>query len=777
MLAQTLDEEDPRRASLKIEMAKGLKDFRKLKDQRSGEPYIKSDYHTIFQRLRRRTPRALNPFGPDPRGPIGMEIVCVEAPYPPCTLALPDLELVFLSNLRLNSHHRGRVLLAKLVDIVDVTWKNMLAAIEDVKGDVVFLDLYFVCMNKDAGKTWPRLESWLAIKDPFFTVEEIFVTECILVDHPSDLVYAKTWPLTFLGHADLGRPKNESTPLEWKESDNAALAAKDFDVAHSNYTQGILAVAAMPKPLIQSIEKDLYRNKSCVRLTLGQYEGAVTDAVAALTHLPDEDHKKLDAKANFRAARASYHLENYMEASLFLHSQLELCPSDQDAVSLLKRTEDRLREQRCGIYDIASIQKSLSRQPRVDAADYIVNTTIKQSGPKRGRGLFAACSFQPGDLIMAETSFCCVWRREDPNLIALECDASTPDEVRPNLVGLWRSAVKEAGKNPLKAGHLMQLHGNYKGDGEQVCEVDSAAVVDAFKVHDIVSCNSFTLSPINQTDVLDYEHLMEGSSAIWIRLSYANHSCIPNSQKVSYGDLVLLHATRPIAEGEEITINYSGDRKDFHARQKQMRTNWNFQCDCALCKADALCSSTSLLERARLYKETMLQFAANPPARNNLSLLPKFERYVEDVSRTYRHNLFAGLPKIHKLHAQNWLLEASIAAQDRPRTRRATINILLTLGFDVYEDDSSIRTIVFTANSVLPKEAMTLLNPVVVQAIEARQSGNTAVADHLLNFAKTLERVNYGTDTQTLKACQHHLSQLFGTPENVIVERMAEMGL
>ena len=781
MLAQTFKEEDPEGALLKIQMANGLKDFREFRDQRSGEPHQESDYNTVFERLQRGTPRPLNPLVPDPRGPMGMEIVFVETPNPPCTSELAELKPVLLSELGLNTHHRGRVLLGKFVGIVDVTWKNTLAAVEDPSGDVELLDLHFVCMNKQAGKTWPKLGSWLAIKEPFFTVEEIFVTECIRVDHPSDLVRAEDWPLLSIRYGELDKTfldNNERTPLEWKQAGNAALAAKDFDAAHTCYTQGINAAIARPRPLGQDSEKDLHRNRSYVRLTLGYYEGAVKDAITSLTYLPDDDHKKLDAKANFRAARASYSLKNYDEAIVFLRAQLELSPDDKDAVTLRKRAEGRLREQHDGVYDIAKIQRSLSREPRVDAADYIVNTTINESGPKRGRGLFATCDLQPGQLIMAETSFCCVWRHEDANLLALECNASTPDEVRPNLVGLWRSAVNEAGKNPRKGGHLMQLHGNYKSTGEQVKEIDGIAAVDAFQVHDIVACNSFSLLPINQTDVLDYERLVEGSSAIWIRLSYANHSCIPNSQKTSYGDLVLLHATQPIAKDEEITLNYSGDRKDFEARTKQMRSNWGFQCECRLCGADAQCRPADLIARANLYKEAMLQYADSPPSRRqSLSLLPKFERYVEDINRTYRGSQYVGLPKIHLLQAQNWLLEASITAHDRPKARQATINILQTLGFEVDTEGESIKKITFTVNSMLPKEAMTLLSPLVGQAIEARRSGNVAVAEHLLNFAKVLERVNYGTNTQTLKVCQHHLSQLFGTPENVAVERMAELGL
>jgi hypothetical protein len=179
MLAQSFNGEDPNEQLIKTQMTDGLKHFRKCRDQRGREPRTKSDYKGASERLKRCAPRNLDPRGPDPRGPTRLEIVYVEAPYPPCTSHLADLEPALLSELRLNSHHRGKVLLVKFIGILDTTWKNTIAAIEDISGDVELLNLHFVCMNKTPSLTWPRLGSWMAIKDPFFTVEEIFVTECI----------------------------------------------------------------------------------------------------------------------------------------------------------------------------------------------------------------------------------------------------------------------------------------------------------------------------------------------------------------------------------------------------------------------------------------------------------------------------------------------------------------------------------------------------------------------------------------------------------------------
>lgn len=97
----------------------------------------------------------------------------------------------------------------------------------------------------------------------------------------------------------------------------------------------------------------------------------------------------LDVKAYFRAADASYKLKHFEGADQFLQALLKLMPTEKDALTLLKRTKERLAEQQRGEYDLNGIEDQLTTQPRVDAADYLVNTAIEMSGPGRGRGLFA----------------------------------------------------------------------------------------------------------------------------------------------------------------------------------------------------------------------------------------------------------------------------------------------------------------------------------------------------------------------------------------------------
>jgi hypothetical protein len=120
----------------------------------------------------------------------------------------------------------------------------------------------------------------------------------------------------------------------------------------------------------------------------------------------------------------------------------------------------------------------------------------------------------------------------------------------------------------------LRLYGDYKGVITSVHQIDGVAVVDTFKVHDIVTCNDFAMTPVMVNRPGNQQDSAKSTYGIWIRLSYINHSCLPNYQRTFHGNLVLAHATRPIAEGEEITHSYSnGGYRDYGERTKQIQSN------------------------------------------------------------------------------------------------------------------------------------------------------------------------------------------------------------
>lgn len=47
--------------------------------------------------------------------PDSMPAFCIGHPYPPCTVSLQDLQPMSLSDLRMETHHRGRVLVVRRI--------------------------------------------------------------------------------------------------------------------------------------------------------------------------------------------------------------------------------------------------------------------------------------------------------------------------------------------------------------------------------------------------------------------------------------------------------------------------------------------------------------------------------------------------------------------------------------------------------------------------------------------------------------------------------------
>ena len=92
-------------------------------------------------------------------------------------------------------------------------------------------------------------------------------------------------------------------------------------------------------------------------------------------------------------------------------------------------------------------------------------------------------------------------------------------------------------------------------------------------------------------------------TAVHLRISRCNHSCLPNA-KFSF-DAALgvgrLHALRPIAAGTEVSFNY-GAKGGRARRQRRLLQRFNFVCGCELCSlaGDAL-SASDAEEEARLW--------------------------------------------------------------------------------------------------------------------------------------------------------------------------------
>uniref|UniRef100_A0A8C9FXB7 [histone H3]-lysine(4) N-trimethyltransferase n=1 Tax=Pavo cristatus TaxID=9049 RepID=A0A8C9FXB7_PAVCR len=90
-----------------------------------------------------------------------------------------------------------------------------------------------------------------------------------------------------------------------------------------------------------------------------------------------------------------------------------------------------------------------------------------------------------------------------------------------------------------------------------------------------VTCNCFTISNGEMQDV---------GVGLYPSMSLLNHSCDPNCVIIFEGYQLLLRSVREIQIGEELTISYIESLMPTSERQKQLKRQYCFECDCCLCQ-------------------------------------------------------------------------------------------------------------------------------------------------------------------------------------------------
>jgi tetratricopeptide (TPR) repeat protein len=575
--------------------------------------------------------------------------LAVGQPYPPCTASLDDLEPMKLADLKMETHHRGRKLLVKrespVVTLVARSW----TMVQDQDGEGA--ERLEMCLHKTRhGEDVLESVKSFVIKEPYFTLTD--QGEATLrIDHPSDLVLCYQ---EAKGKDTEDAEAAEKIATRCKTQGNTALKQQDLPLAYAKYSEGLEVaerdILADSKP---DLARDISRNRAYVNLLLSQHDEAITDAHASLTGREDQRSKDLDSKAYYRAGCAAYNLGKWAQAKRFFEGQQKQTPDDKDAKLYLKKIEQRLTEQDSGSYDLMKIRSSLSRaRPRVDAATFTRNTQIKDS-PGRGRGLYATRDIRVGELVMCEKAFCVVWGHEEDSLTAMTYDLRD-DRIRVSPVGLSKAIVQKLLSNPSQIPPVMGLYGDYQGeDGKNETENDEGAIVDVFRVHDIMSRNAF--GPGSQ---YGEEGARNASTGLWIHAAYINHSCVPNAKKEYTGDLMVLRATKPIKTGEEIFHSYD-ESLDYEVRQKALMTTWGFECHCELCDAEKADGQAVRDKRMELVGEADAFVERTPWAGAKRLAIRKAQRLVQAMDETYDEQRYKELPRRHGESIRAWLSKAS----------------------------------------------------------------------------------------------------------------------
>lgn len=528
-----------------------------------------------------------------------LPVLTVGQPYPPCSVPTSDLRVMKLAELVMETHHRGRKLVLKraagvggrglgaVVQLAARSW----AILQDVGGadEVERLEVCLHTHERGNDVLECSGTKTLVVREPYFTVTE--QGEATLrVDHPSDLECldeGEHFPSQKLeeGVENLGKAVQHARKC--KEQGNTALTARDPSLAYTYYSRGLsLLTKSQAKDSshpsdtqLEEITRDLHRNRAHTNLLLNRLDAAKTDALCSLAGArpTDPDSRALDSKAYYRAGCAAYNLGEYEEARALFSRRQHLTPGASGAA--VRKTNQRIRERGDGEYDWPGIRAAAALYPRrqIDAASFGGDTRVGDS-PGRGVGLFASCNVPRGGLVLCEKAFCVAWGNGENSSTAVTYDVRD-GRVRVSPAGLVRAVVEKLRGTPSFIERVMGLYGDYRGIHEAhgkdmpaaSCE---DAVVDVFRVHDIVSRNAFGMGPSAR----------DNSAGLWVRAARINHSCVPNTDKEFLGDMMLVRAKRPILTGEEILHSYIDETSGYKARQEALMTTWGFECDCSLCE-------------------------------------------------------------------------------------------------------------------------------------------------------------------------------------------------
>ncbi|KAI1095903.1 hypothetical protein F5B19DRAFT_489076 [Rostrohypoxylon terebratum] len=558
----------------------------------------------------------------------------VPAYYPPCLRPVQELQPMMISDMTLETHHRGRQAIVHVLTPAD-RMTAVMAIAEDEEGTALLLQLYNQPEEAMVSKNTILHEGDICLlKEPFFkaTVNGGY---SLRVDHVSDIIWLQD-----------GDPR---IPSKWRkrivalEEDsnyirmegNAAVQTRKWAEAEQLYTRAIRA-AKTPE------EKQLaHLNRSLTNLHLERPEKALDDALngGASGDSPSE-------KAIFREAKALYALQKFKPCLEKLLAVVRANPKNSDAWAEIKRVKQRIHEEETGAYQFSSMYtQAKSTPPLIDCATYVGSVEVRDS-PGRGKGLFTTKKVKAGELLLCEKAFAYSYAGEDSPIgrekITILMNLNNQTMCMGGQAGLISQIVQKIFHNHGGAAAFTDLH---HGDYEKVAasSVDGTPIVDTFLVARIIQLNCFG-APRTNHDVqfanLDgkSEKDKEESKAfttcgVWPLASRINHSCVTNCSRSFIGDMMLVRATEDLEPNTELYHGYRhpSANETYEETQKKLR-NWGFECTCALCLEKKTTPPRTVCERKALYQ------TLKPLLRENASAeqLARAAKILETLEKTYK---------------------------------------------------------------------------------------------------------------------------------------------
>ena len=219
-----------------------------------------------------------------------------------------------------------------------------------------------------------------------------------------------------------------------------------------------------------------------------------------------------------------------------------------------------------------------------ELAEYIGAVEIRKSEIS-GRGMFAAKNIDAGSLILVTKA------------IAMERSILAGKDLSEDAqLAMWKNFIGKVAEFARKCHKTRDLIGRLSsGEDEEGLEVPDIEMFRPENVGDMHSCEEIDMGKL--LAILDVNSLTEDAVSanvlrknndfygvgLWLLPSFINHSCCPNSRRLHVGDYLIVHASKDLKAGEEITFAYLDPLCPL-SKRREMSMTWGIHCKCKRCR-------------------------------------------------------------------------------------------------------------------------------------------------------------------------------------------------
>eukprot|EP01133_Synstelium_polycarpum_P005977 gene5977-6930_t len=228
----------------------------------------------------------------------------------------------------------------------------------------------------------------------------------------------------------------------------------------------------------------------------------------------------------------------------------------------------------------------------------------------------------------------------DRNYEVVDFNGSPPDSS--NLVP----------RDPIAAHKLSMLYAGPTHDHNKSINLDdfrppkelppraSAPTMSQDRLAKIVSHNSFAVSdasgPEQSVALYIFDFRDHQTPGIWALPSLLNHSCIANTTRFFYGDMMFLTAYCDIKAGQELTATYNNPEESLAERRKNLTMlSITDHCQCMQCQHDEKEEPLCIRKRKELdayFESTLMPLATN----NDPLVIPRLVQHIGKYEKTYQ---------------------------------------------------------------------------------------------------------------------------------------------